>query len=275
MNSKPIGIFDSGVGGLTVVRAVIEELPNEHIIYFGDTARVPYGPRDLNEVKGFVFEIVEFLQQEGVKIVVIACNTGTAAGLSDAQKYFDIPIIGVIEPGARGAVQATVNRRIGVIGTKGTIESSSYNKAIHAFDAGIDVYTQACPPFVEFVERGETTGPHIQTVVEGYLASLKRAQVDTVILGCTHYPLLTSVIGKVMGDKVKLINSATETAYEVRENLVRRGFLRNEKPAPAYRFIVSGDDKTFLSLSQRFLGRKIDEVEKASLGERVNIKGLR
>ncbi len=269
MNNKPIGIFDSGVGGLTVVRAVLEELPNENIIYFGDTARVPYGPRDLNEVKGFVFEIVEFLQREGVKIVVIACNTGTAAGLADAQKYFDIPIIGVIEPGARAAVQATVNRRIGVIGTKGTINSSSYNKAIHAFDAGIDVYTQACPPFVEFVERGETTGSRIEAVVEKHVTSLKNAQVDTIILGCTHYPLLTSVISKEMGENVKLINSATETAYEVRENLTRRGSLRNEKSPQEYRFIVSGDDKVFLSLSQRFLGRKIDEVEKISLGERV------
>lgn len=266
MNNKPIGIFDSGVGGLTVARAVLEELPNEHLIYFGDTARVPYGPRDLQEVKGFVFEIVKFLQNQGVKIIVIACNTGTAAGLVDAQRHFNIPIIGVIEPGARGAVQATVNRRVGVIGTKGTIESSAYQKTIQALDAGIEVFGQACPPFVEFAERGETTGQEITSLAREYLKSLKEAQVDTVILGCTHYPLLTKVIAQVMGEGVKLINSATETAIEVRENLTRRGFLREENTPPTHRFIVSGDEKTFLTLSQRFLGRKIEEVEKVSLG---------
>lgn len=266
VNNKPIGIFDSGVGGLTVARAVLEELPNEHLIYFGDTARVPYGPRDLQEVKGFVFEIVTFLQSQGVKIIVIACNTGTAAGLVDAQRHFNIPIIGVIEPGARGAVQATVNRRVGVIGTKGTIESSAYQKTIQALDAGIEVFGQACPPFVEFAERGETTGQEITNVAQEYLKPLKEAQVDTVILGCTHYPLLTKVIAEVMGEDVKLINSATETAIEVRENLTRRGFLRAENTLLTHRFIVSGDEKAFLTLSQRFLGRKIEEVEKVSLG---------
>lgn len=266
MNNKPIGIFDSGVGGLTVARAVLEELPNEHLIYLGDTARVPYGPRDLQEVKGFVFEIVKFLQSQGVKIIVIACNTGTAAGLVDAQRHFNIPIIGVIEPGARGAVQVTVNRRVGVIGTKGTIESNAYHKAIHALDAGIEVFGQACPLFVDFAERGETTGREITSVAQEYLKPLKEVQVDTVILACTHYPLLTKVIAQVMGDGVKLINSATETAIEVRENLTRRGFLRGENTPPTYRFIATGDEEVFLALSQRFLGRKIEEVEKISLG---------
>lgn len=267
MNNRPIGIFDSGVGGLTVVRAVLDHLPEEDIIYYGDTARFPYGPRDLDQVKDFVFEIAQFLIDEGVKIIVIACNTGTAAGLVDAQKRFDIPIVGVIEPGARGAVLATVNRKVGVIGTEGTVASGTYQRAIEALDAGIEVTAQACPRFVEFAQRGETDGPVITAVAEDYLSPLHETGVDTVILGCTHYPLLTAVIQKVIGKEVTLISSATETAAEVEENLVRRGFLREKNGASTHRFIVSGDKPSFKTLISRFLGRDSERVEQIILGD--------
>lgn len=261
MNNRPIGIFDSGVGGLTVVGAVLEHLPEEDIIYYGDTARFPYGPKDLGDVRGFVFEITQYLIDQGVKIIVIACNTGTAAGLVEAQKKFDIPIIGVVEPGARGAVLATVNRKVGVIGTEGTIASGTYERAIEAQDAGIKVTSQACPRFVEFAERGETEGREITAVAEEYLAPLRANGVDTVILGCTHYPLLVDVIQKVVGPDVTMISSATETAAEVEKNLIQRGFLREKNGSATHRFIVSGDTTSVEDLVKRFLGRDGESVE--------------
>jgi glutamate racemase len=237
-------------------------LPEEDIIYYGDTARFPYGPKDLGDVRGYVFEITQYLIEQGVKIIVIACNTGTAAGLVDAQKKFQVPIIGVVEPGARGAVLATANRKVGVIGTEGTIASGTYQRAIEALDAGIGVTAQACPRFVEFAERGETEGREIEEVAEEYLTQLKTDGVDTVILGCTHYPLLAEVIQTVMGPDVKLISSATETAAEVEENLVRSGFLRAKNGAPTHRFIVSGDTTSVKDLVKRFLGRDGETVER-------------
>jgi glutamate racemase len=266
LNNRPIGIFDSGVGGLTVVAAVLEHLPEEDIIYYGDTARFPYGPKDLGDVRGYVFEIAQYLVDQGVKIIVIACNTGTAAGLVDAQRKFDVPIIGVVEPGARGAVLATLNRKVGVIGTEGTIASGTYQRAIEALDAGIKVTAQACPRFVEFAERGETAGGEITAVAEEYLAPLKTNGVDTVILGCTHYPLLAEVIQKAVGPEVTLISSATETAAEVKENLVRRGFLR-ENGGATHRFIVSGDTTSVKDLVTRFLGRDGESIERVVINE--------
>lgn len=264
MNDKPIGIFDSGVGGLTVAREMIRYLPKENIIYFGDTARLPYGPRDLNEVRGFVFEIIEFFQTLDVKLIVIACNTGTAAGLKDVQEHFNLPIVGVIEPGARGAVQATINRKVGVIATQGTINSSAYVKAIHAFDAGVEVYTQACPILVDFVEQGETRGGQVEQVLRFYLEPLLAAEIDTLILGCTHYPLLASAISKVVTPRVELISSAKETALEVKALLARRRHLRKNS-SPRYRFIASGDVSQFLKLGRRFFGREIKQVERVDL----------
>ncbi|MFH1737146.1 MAG: glutamate racemase [Actinomycetota bacterium] len=265
LNNRPVGIFDSGVGGLTVVGAILDQLPEEDIIYYGDTARFPYGPKDLKEVRRYVFQITEYLIDQGVKIVVIACNTGTAAGLPEAQKRYDVPIIGVIEPGAHAAVTATVNRKIGVIGTEGTITSGSYQETINAFDAGIEVVAQACPRFVEFAQRGETDGLEVITVAEEYLAPLQAQGADTVILGCTHYPLLAGVISRVMGPGVRLISSAVETASEVGESLIRRGFLREASGAPAHRFIVSGDEREFKDLITLFLGRSVEAVEKVTL----------
>lgn len=265
MNNRPIGVFDSGAGGLTVVKAMLEEMPREHIIYYGDNARFPYGTKDLEVVKGFVLEICQYLEEQGVKLIVIACNTGTAAGLAEAQMRFDRPILGVVEPGARAAVLATVNRRVGVIGTTGTIRSSVYDTAIHAVDAGIEVYSQACPLFVDFAE-GHDEGFDIIEVAEGYLGPLKKAGVDTVILGCTHFPLVIDVIKAVMPEDVTLISSAAETAVEVKETLCRRGFLREERAPARDRFIVSGDGEVFLRLSQDFLGREITDIEQVKLG---------
>lgn len=262
---KPIGIFDSGVGGLTVAKEVIRLLPYENIIYVGDTKRVPYGPRDLSEVKQFVFEIINFLLSQNVKLIVIACNTGTAAALTEAQQHFTIPLIGVIEPGARAAVQATRFRRIGVIGTVGTVNSQAYVKAIHALDAGVTVFSAACPKFVEIVEKGMISEanflrPKTYNLAKGYLTPLLRAGIDSLILGCTHYPLLKELLQKVVGRDIVLISSAEETALEVKLTLERKGQLRQERSLPKYCFYATGDTEQFAYLGSRFLGRKIVEV---------------
>ncbi len=262
---NPIGVFDSGVGGLTVLREIIDALPKESVIYFGDTARCPYGPRDLKEVKKFVLEIVDFLSHQGVKMVVIACNTGTAAGLVSAQKKFkNLPIIGVIKPGAQAAFEATKNKKVGVIGTVGTISSSSYHKALLEFDASIEVFARATPEFVEFVERGEVEGEEIEKVACSHLEPLKEAGIDSLILGCTHYPLLFPVIKKVMGDGVEVISSARETAREVK-NILERKSLLSDLSNPTYRFLSTGDPQEFLRLGRVFLGKEITQVERVVL----------
>jgi len=269
LDGKPIGVFDSGVGGLTVAGEIMKQLPDESLLYFGDTARFPYGSRGADELKRFAFEIVSFLQCEGVKMVVIACNSASSAALTLAQAHFDIPILGVIEPGARAAVQATRNRRIGVVGTQATISSGAYDRAIHTLDAGAKVFSQACPDLADFVERGVVTGEKARRIVGRYLESLISAGVDTLILGCTHYPLLSEVIGEIMGKDVRLVSSAEEAAREVREILTCRGHLRKEKSSPTYRFLSTGDESKFLRLGRRFLGREIKRVEKVSLGTEV------
>ncbi|MDI6715457.1 MAG: glutamate racemase [Actinomycetota bacterium] len=274
MDNRPIGIFDSGLGGLTVVREIIDQLPNEEIIYFGDTARFPYGPRPISELKTFVFEIIDYLLVNDVKFIVIACNSASAAALEDAQQYYNIPIIGVIEPGARAAVRATHCRRIGVIGTQATIASGSYMSAIKAIDAGIQVYSQACPDLADFVEKNETTGPRIERSVRWYLDSLLRAGIDSLILGCTHYPLLSETISKVAGDWVQLISSAKETARELKETLTRKGSLRKDNKPPILRFISSGDKEIFRKLGVRFLGQEIKSVERVRLPLRERVVGI-
>lgn len=269
MDNRPIGVFDSGVGGLTVVSEMIRMLPNESIIYFGDTARFPYGTKSAPELQSFVVEIVQFLRQEDVKFIVIACNSASATALKSAQELFAIPIIGVIEPSARGAVQATRNRRVGVIGTEATIKSQAYEKSIRSFDAGVAIYPQICPEFADFVERGEVDTPGVREVAATYLGPLISADVDTLVLGCTHYPLLTGLIEEVMGERVRLISSAVETAKEVKNILARRGQLRVESGRPKYRFISSGDEEKFLSLGSRFLGREIEMVDRVALSGSV------
>lgn len=274
MKNRPIGIFDSGVGGLTVFSEIEKELPNENIIYFGDTLRVPYGPRPLEEVKSFVFNIIEFLIGQNVKLIVIACNTGTAAALTEAQQVFDIPIVGVIEPGARGAVMVTRNRKVGVIGTKGTIDSRAYSNAVRSLDAGVTVYSASCPKLVEIVEKGLVSDANFYntasyTVAKGYLTPLLRAHIDTLVLGCTHYPLLKGMLTKVCGNKIDIISSAEETAIEVKMILERKDQLRTEKTRPADRFVSSGDIQSFKSIGSRFLGREIRSVEKNILDQKI------
>ena len=265
LNNAPIGIFDSGVGGLTVMKAVMQRLPYESICYFGDNARGPYGPRDLGEIREFALEIAVFLEDLGVKLIVIACNSATSAGLLEVQRRCRVPVLGVLEPGARGAVQATHNRRIGVIGTRATIASRAYLKAIHALDAGAKVHSRACPSLVDFVERGEVEGPTVREEVHRYLAPLIRRGVDTLILGCTHYPLISGVIAEEAGGGVSLISSDQEVAREVEENLVRRGYLRGSSVPPSYRFMCSGDIKQAIGLGRMFLGPEVEKVERVRL----------
>jgi glutamate racemase len=219
VSNSPIGIFDSGVGGLTVARAIIDQLPNESTIYIGDTARGPYGPRKIAEVREFSLEIIEFLVKRGCKAIVIACNTASSAMLRDARERFQVPIIEVIQPAARRAVAATRSGKVGVIGTNATIDSGSYLDAFAAAPQ-LQITSKACPRFVEYVERGETTGAEITAIAREYLAPMIEAKVDTLVLGCTHYPLLTGVISYVMGEGVTLVSSAEETAKDLYRVLV-------------------------------------------------------
>ena len=243
-----------------------DRLPYEHTVYFGDTARVPYGVRDLAEVRWFAFEIVRYLVEMDVKLVVIACNTATAAALKAAQRTFDVPIVGVIEPGARAAVLETRNRSVGVLATAATVESGAYRRAVASLDAGVEVHEQACPEFVPLIERGIVDGPELEDVARGYLSPLKERGVDAVILGCTHYPLISAAINRILGPEVRLISSAGQTALEVARILSRRGFLRRPRhPQDEGRshYICSADPDEFASLGSRFLEEKIEAVSPA------------
>jgi glutamate racemase len=265
LNDAPIGMFDSGIGGLTVMKAVMSRLPSESIYYFGDNARGPYGPRDIREIRTFALEIASFLEAMGVKLIVIACNSATSAALLEVQRKSRIPVLGVVEPGARGAVQATHNRRIGVIGTRATVHSRAYLRAIHALDAGASVHSRACPTLVGFVERGEIDGERIEEEVRRYLTPLTRREIDTLVLGCTHYPLIREVIGEVAGEDVNLISSDREVAREVEENLMRRGYMRDTAASPTYRFLCSGDIEQAIRLGRMFLGPEVERVERVEL----------
>lgn len=252
---RPIGVFDSGLGGLTVARAIMDALPSEPVVYFGDTARYPYGPRPLAQVRSFAVEIARRLVRDGVKAIVVACNTATAAALPDVIAAVDVPVVGVIDPAVRAALRATRNGRVGLIGTEATVASGAYRRAFAAHDPDetVEVIAQACPLFVEFVERGDTTSPALRSVAERYLALLRVASVDTLILGCTHYPLLRGAIQQVMGEGVLLLSSAEETASTVYDVLTRDGLLRDEASPPEHRFESSGDPHRFAELLTRFL----------------------
>lgn len=265
MEPSPIAIFDSGVGGLTVVKEVVEAMPDEDLIYFGDTARCPYGPRSLEQVKGFAFEILDHLSSLRAKLVIVACNTATAAALIEAQNHYSIPIVGVIEPGAHAAVQSTMNRKIGVIATEATVASGIYERYIKYLDAGAEVTSVACPGFVEFVESGDTENDDLMALAAGYFEPLLSNGVDTLILGCTHYPLMVDSIGSSMGPGVRLISSARETAVEVRSILDRRGQLSIVKKGADYRFMSTGDTSKFMELGSMFLGQDIAQVEHVKL----------
>ena len=265
MSDAPIGIFDSGVGGLTVARAILDQLPNESTLYIGDTARGPYGPRPLAEVREFALETMDFLVEQGVKAIVIACNTASAAMLRDARERYSIPVIEVIQPAVRRAVAATRSGNIGVIGTRATIESKAY---VDAFAAApqLHITSIACPLFVEYVERGETSGAEITKIAREYLTPIMDAKVDTLVLGCTHYPLLTGVISYVMGEGVTLVSSAEETAKDLYRTLVENGSLREQSSTPAtHKFLATGDAKAFETLARRFLGPEVTQVEHQTL----------
>ena len=255
---RPIGVFDSGVGGLTVARAL---MPDEQVVYRGDTARGPYGPRTLAEVRDFTRDDVAWLAGQDVKFVVAACNTATAAALEVDPLTFDLPVLGVIEPAVETAIRATRSRRIGVIGTRATIDSGAYERAVERLGSvDTKLTSQACPRFVTLVEQGRTTDPEVLAVTEDYLAPLRAAQVDTLILGCTHYPLLTGVISYVMGPDVVLVSSAETCARAVFAHLVDRDLLAHTA-VPQHRFAATGDPAEFSQLAERFLGPRVRDAD--------------
>ena len=266
--AQPIGVFDSGFGGLTVARAVFDQLPHESVAYFGDTARAPYGPRPIAQTREFALECLDRLVDHGVKVLVIACNTASAAVLHDARERYSVPVVEVIRPAVRRAVLATRNSRIGVISTTGTHRSRAYLDAFAAAPTA-EVISQPCPRFVDFVESGMTSGEEVLAVAGEYLAPLRAAEVDTLVLGCTHYPLLTGVLSYVMGEGVTLVSSAEETAKDVYRVLADRGLLRPESlPEPDHGFTTTGDPEEFRALARRFLGPEVATVI-GNTGERA------
>ncbi|GAA4207453.1 glutamate racemase [Actinocatenispora rupis] len=259
----PIGIFDSGVGGLTVARAILDQLPREELLYVGDTARAPYGPRPIAEVRRYALSALDHLVEQGVKMLVIACNTASAACLHDARERYSVPVVEVIRPAVRRAVAATRNNKVGVIATRMTVITAGYDDAFSAAHQ-VSLRSVACPEFVPFVERGITTGRQLLGLAQSYLEPLQRDGVDTLVLGCTHYPLLAGLIGLVMGDGVTLVSSADETAKDVYRVLTERDLLRTDgAAAPRHRFLATGDPARFTPLARRFLGLSSAAAEPA------------
>jgi glutamate racemase len=266
MDTRPIGIFDSGAGGLTVLHECIVTLPHEDFVYLGDGARCPYGPRPAEEIRRFALEIVSYLEQSGVKLIVAACNSATAAALPALQESIDVPIVGVLTPEAHAAVQATRKRRVGVLATEATVESGRYAAAVRGLDAGVQVVTVACPKLVPLIEAGETNHALVEAVRE-YAAPLKAAKVDTVILGCTHYPLIRRIFERVFGRGTTLIFSAEETAREVAETLARKGVENDPTREGACRFLTTGSSEEFRTLGERFLQLPIHAVEQVAVSD--------
>ncbi len=266
MNSRelPIGIFDSGIGGLTVLKEILTVLPGEDTIYLGDTARVPYGIRSPETVTRYSFENAKFLVSKGIKILVVACNTVSSVSLEEIKASLSIPVVGVIEPGARAAVSATKHGRIGVIGTDATIRSGSYARAINALDRSIEVFGLACPLFVPLVEEGWTDGVITELTAERYMKGLAGKGIDTLVLGCTHYPLLKDVLSRVMGSGIDLIDSAIETAREI-QRILGSNSLLNPAGGKMRKFYVTDSPEKFVKVGERFLGRKIDDIKKIEL----------
>lgn len=263
---RPIAMFDSGFGGLTVARAVIDLLPAENLVYFADTARYPFGSRPHDEVRRYAHQIAGWLvENHDPKLIVAACNTATAVALPELETEIDVPVIGVIEPGVRSLLDVTVSGRIGVIGTVGTVSSGAYQEAITSLQPGVDLTCAACPGFVEFVERGETSSEQVRVLAQRLLAPLKDAKVDSLLLGCTHYPFLARTIGEVMGRDVVLVSSADETAFEVERSLVEYGTQREGRPG-IHRFVSTGDVEWFARMGRQLLGPELDHVETWSWG---------
>lgn len=266
---RPIGVFDSGIGGLTVLKEMSARLPGESAIYFGDTARVPYGIKSAETVTRFSFEIADYLTGLGIKMLVVACNTASAVALGSLREKLDIPVVGVLMPGAYAATRTTVTGRVGVIGTEGTVGSGAYPRLINNIRPGTTVFAKACPLLVPLVEEGRLTGDITRLVAEEYLAELKAKGVDTLVLGCTHYPLLKDVLGRVMGQGVRLIDSAYETAAEV-ERVLDKHSLMNTSGSPAStQYLVTDAPRRFGELGGRFLGHEIPDVKLVELACRL------
>lgn len=266
INKRPIGVFDSGIGGLTVLRDIARTLPNEDTIYLGDTARVPYGSKSRETIIRYAREVAYFLVARQVKLLVVACNTASAFALDELRSALDVPIIGVIEPGARAAVQATKTGRVGVIGTEGTIKSSAYCKAIKALNPAITTFTQACPLFVPLVEEGWADDELTAVVAARYLKGLKTHDIDTLVLGCTHYPLLKDTIASVMGPEVRLIDSAEATAEEVLRVLGANGLANTAGAGASHSFFVTDSPERFLTVGSRFFGPGLEKADLATVG---------
>ena len=256
-DARPIGVFDSGVGGLTVARAILDQLPNEPLLYVGDTARFPYGPKSVDEIRAYALEIAEHLVNRDVKMLVVACNSIEVSAIGDIAMRADIPVVGVIAPGARAALRVTRNRIVGVIGTQATIATGAYQRAI---GSEAELHAAACPVFVEHVERGDTTSDELREAARGYLAPLKEAGIDTLILGCTHYPLLSGLLQMELGDDVVLVSSAEETAKDVYSTLVSTGLQAPAGHTPEHGFCSTGDPEAFQHLAEIFLGPEIRDL---------------
>jgi len=259
-DSRPVGLFDSGVGGLTVLHECLVNVPHEDFIYLGDTASFPYGPRTIDNVRALAFRNTSFLVAQGVKLIIVACNSATAAALPQLQAAFDTPIVGVVMPGARAAVQETRNRRVGLMATEATVRSASYQQALQTLDAGLDVYPVECPRLAPLIQEGDISSVEVEEAVRQYVAPLKSAGCDTVILGCTHYPLVTPMLRRLLGPGVSLINSAEEIAREVIEMLERKGIGNLPEREGRYRFFSTGDPEAFRVVGARFLQLPIREV---------------
>lgn len=260
MNDRPIGVFDSGLGGLTVLKEIMKILPNENIVYFGDTARVPYGPRSKDTVMKYTFQAINFFLSKNVKAIVIACNTATARCLKEANEKYNIPILGVIEAGARTAAYSTKNKVVGVIGTEGTIRSKAYNLEIGKIDKDIRIIDKACPLFVPIVEEGWSNTDIAELTAQRYLKELVDKNIDSLVLGCTHYPLLKRTIGKVVGEKVKLVNPAKETAKDLKKILESNNMVRQDKNGK-YEYYVSDIPEKFATIAEGFLKKEIHDIK--------------
>lgn len=269
MDNRPIAVFDSGIGGLTVLKEIIEQLPGEDIVYFGDTARIPYGTRSKETVIKYVLQSFSFLMSKDIKAIVIACNTATALAIEEAQDKFNIPIIGVVEPGARAATSSTKNKTIGVIGTEGTINSNAYQKTIRQILPRAEIIGISCPLFVPIVEEGWASSDVADIVARKYLLELKEHNIDTLVLGCTHYPVLRYTIGKIFGEGVTLVNPAYETAKLTKNILKEKGLLNENLDGGKYEFFVSYDPEKFKRVGGNMIRSQIDLVEKVNLDENL------
>jgi glutamate racemase len=263
---RPIGVFDSGVGGLTVVRAIVDQLPREPILYVGDNGRFPYGPRPFEQIRGFALEVAAELAERDVKMLVVACNSIEVAAIADVAEAHGVPVVGVIDPGTRAAVRATRNGRIGLIGTEATVASGAYDRAMAATGADVRLFSAACAAFVEHVERGDTSSEELLGRARGYLGPLREERIDTLILGCTHYPMLSGLIQLVMGEDVVLVSSAEETAKDVYSALRTSGLLRDDATDPVHGFLTTGDPQQFRRIAHHFLGPALGGVDAIAVG---------